>query len=145
MTEEERKEFGRYIYSLRTRQGLSLRDVEAEAGISSPYLLLIEKGERNPPKPEVLRRLARLYKVSLKALMAAAKIQEPEDYELYGNLLDRAYEYVVNDPRFTFGTHMTTDELTPAGKRFIIEMYQTVTGVDLLAELKEQEEETGNE
>lgn len=136
MEQEEREEFGRYLKRLREEAGLSLRDVEQQVSISNAYLSQIEKGQRNPPKPNVLRELAGAYNVSFDALMAAAGLQEPDEVDLYYDQLDRAFDYVRKDKAFKFGTQMNSVELTPEAKRFIIEMYQEMTGLKLIDELR---------
>ncbi len=136
MNEEERLTFGQLMKRLRLEKGLSLREVEAKVGISNSYLYQIERGERNAPKPEVLRKFADLYGVSLASLLAEARVQEPQDHELYHQQLENAFEFVRRDKRFAFGTQMSSVTLPPEAKRFIIEAYQKATGTDLLGELK---------
>ncbi len=135
METTEREEFGRYIKSLRETARLSLREAERAIGISNSYLYQIERGERNPPKPEVLRNMAAAYNVSLSALMAAARLQEPGDFALFFNEdeLERAFEYIKTDKKFRFGTHMSGSTLTPEAKRFIVEVYEKLTGLKLLS------------
>ena len=148
MNEEERTRFGEYIASLRKKHGLTLRDVEADAGISPSYLSQIEKGIRNPPRPDVLRRMARLYKVNLSVLMVAAGYQDREESELYDHdaEVERAFRYVVEDPNYQFGTHMGASELTIAAKKFVLEVYADMTGTDLLARFRKKEESrSGND
>lgn len=138
---EAKVPFGEYVRQLRNRKNLSLRDVEAEVGISASHLSQIERGEKNPPKPEMLRRLARLYEESMNAMFVAAGLQEadsPEDYSR--QQIERAFRYVVEDPEYRFGTHMNASDLTLEAKLFVIEMYAKATGTDLLARLKRQGE-----
>lgn len=139
MDEQEREVFGVYLRRLRDRNNLSLRDVEAEVGISASHLSQIERGEKNPPKQETVRRLARLYRESENAVLVAAgypeiKTQQPTDYQL-----DRAFRYIQEDPAYVSGTHMNTSTMTPEAKRFVIEIYSKATGIDLLAQVKKNE------
>ena len=133
---EAKEEFGRYIKKMREDARLSLREAEAIIGISNSYLYQIERGERNPPKLEVLRKMAGAYGISLSALMAAAHIQEPEEHEQFYNEdeLERAFEFVRKDKRFRFGTHMSGNSLTPEAKRFIVEMYQKLSDRKLISD-----------
>jgi len=133
---EAKEEFGRYIKKMREDARLSLREAEAIIGISNSYLYQIERGERNPPKLEVLRKMAGAYGISLSALMAAAHIQEPQEHEQFYNEdeLERAFEFVRKDKRFRFGTHMSGDSLTPEAKRFIVEMYQKLSDRKLISD-----------
>lgn len=50
--------FGEYLKILRERAGLSQETLAEEADISSAYVSQIETGRRNPPTPDVLRRMA---------------------------------------------------------------------------------------
>ncbi len=67
--------FGKYIKDLREDRHLSLRQVEAETGISNSYLSQIERGERDIPNTNILVRLADLYGVSFQSLAQIAGIQ----------------------------------------------------------------------
>lgn len=50
--------FGEYMKLLRERAGISQETLADEAEISSAYVSQIETGRRNPPTPDVLRRMA---------------------------------------------------------------------------------------
>jgi transcriptional regulator with XRE-family HTH domain len=50
--------FGEYLKILRERAGISQETLAEESGISSAYVSQIETGRRNPPTPDVLRRMA---------------------------------------------------------------------------------------
>jgi transcriptional regulator with XRE-family HTH domain len=138
MDEDERREFGAYLKRLRDDAGKSLREAATEIGISDSYLYQIERGERGAPKLEIMRDMARAYGVSLDAIMTKAKLTEPEEIDLYHDQLERAFEYVRKDPRFKFGTHMNTKEMTDDAKRFVVEMFQELTGLRLLDELADK-------
>jgi len=64
--------FGEYLKLLREEQRMSLRDVERRTGVSNAYLGQIELGKRPPPHPNILKKLAPLYSVSVYELMVAA-------------------------------------------------------------------------
>ncbi|TES85381.1 helix-turn-helix domain-containing protein [Candidatus Aerophobetes bacterium] len=64
--------FGEYLKELREKQRVSLRDVERRTGVSNAYLGQIEQAKRPPPHPNILKKLAPLYDVSVHELMAAA-------------------------------------------------------------------------
>lgn len=57
---------GQHLAKLRKRARLSLRDVAKSSGgeISDSYLSQIENGWIRFPRPNILRRLARLYRAS---------------------------------------------------------------------------------
>lgn len=132
LTREEKIEFGKYLRGLREGKGLSLRDVQKEVGISPGYLSLVEAGERNPPAAEFLRKLARLYGASpAEMLRRGGRMDEGAQQDLELDELRRAYEYVINDPRFPSG-HSISSEPTPDIMRFMIEMYEKGTGKKLI-------------
>jgi len=64
--------FGEYLKSLREKQRMSLRDAERRTGVSNVYIGQIEQAKRPPPHPNILKKLAPLYDVSVHELMAAA-------------------------------------------------------------------------
>lgn len=64
--------FGEYLKVLRERAGLSQETLAEEAGISSAYVSQIETGRRNPPTPDVLRRMAGPLGVPLTVLLMQA-------------------------------------------------------------------------
>ena len=134
MNEEERRQFGAYLQRIRKEADLSLREAEKQIGLSYSYLFQIEKGVRGAPKQDVLRNMAVAYNVPYEAILAAAHLDDPKkDGDFYDtNELDRAFEWVRKDPRYKFGTHMNGNELTPEAKRYIVEIYQSVTGKKLL-------------
>lgn len=126
------EEFGSYLKRLRNEHGLSLRDVEAKAGVSSSYMAQIEHGRRRPPGPDILKRVAPVYDVPLRDLLKAAGYLE----EAGGGLseeeeVDLAFRYVMSDRRYKSGARVK-GELTTEVKRFIVEMYEKATGKKLL-------------
>ena len=62
----EELNFSQFLKSLRERQRMSLRDVEKESGVSNAYIAQIERGDRPAPSPEILRKLAKAYKVTVR-------------------------------------------------------------------------------
>lgn len=121
-------QIGELLKELREKGRWSQRDVEAAARISRGYLSLIESGQRIP-SASVIVKLARFYGVRANTLLEAAGYLEEgvsEEEEL-----ERAYQFVISDPNYTFGTNLP-GELTPEVKRFIVEMYEKATGRKLL-------------
>lgn len=140
MNETERRRFGEYLKKLRMAKGLSLRQVEAEVRISNSYLYQVESGKKNPPKIDILRKLATLYGVTLDAMLAAANLGEPDKADLLDDrLVENAYQFVLKDPEFDTGTYLLSNELPIEAKRFIVEMYEKLSGRRLLSPLKKEE------
>jgi len=142
MDENEMKAFGSYLKRLRLEKKLSLRQVEKAVGISNSYLYQIERGERNVPKLEILRKMATTYDVSFASLMAAARLQEPDQEDLYYKnvkKIENAFEFIRNNPDYVFGTHLNSSELSLEVKRFVVEMFQETTGINLLKSTSRKE------
>ena len=115
------------------RGDTSLREVRRLAGISNSYLSEIERGERRPGT-NLLKRLAALYSVDVEHLMRSAGYLDNEGDGPSGNeplQIERAYQYVLADPEFRFGTK-PSGPLSLEAKRFIVEMYERFTGKNLL-------------
>ena len=122
---------GPLLRQLRGRR--SLREVTRLTGISDPYLSNIETGSRRPG-PKVLKKLAALYGVSVHELLKRAGHLEESGIEGEADEaidVERAYNYVLADRRFRFGTK-PVGPLTVEAKRFIVEMYEKFTGKELL-------------
>ena len=129
--------FGEFLKELRLKAGLKLRDVEERTEISNSYLSQIESGKRNPPHPDILKKLAPVYGVSLNHLMAKAgyldpNIARPENEMNAEEELDWAFQVVKNDPLYKEGARDIGGEVTPEIKRFVVRMYEKHTGRKLL-------------
>lgn len=93
----------------------------------------MEKGEKRPG-PRILKRLAVLYGVGAGELLRrAGHMQADNEIPRTDEALDieRAYRFVLDDPRFRVGTR-PSGHLSPETKRFIVEMYERLTGKRLL-------------
>ena len=62
--------FGKYLNQLRGKR--STRQVEILTGVSKSYLSLLERGLRDIPSPDVLKKLSHAYKVDYMELMDKA-------------------------------------------------------------------------
>jgi len=71
-------DIGQFLRELRKAKGLSLRQVEKNTGVSNSYLSLVETGKR-PASPEILRKLADLYDVSIREMLIRAGILPDKD------------------------------------------------------------------
>ena len=118
----------------RLRGDTSLRGVQRISGISNAYLSQIEKDLRHPG-PNVLRRLAALYGVGVQELFKMAGYLEKEGEEPEVDEaaeVERAYQYVLDDPVFRVGTR-PRGPLSIESKRFIVELYERYSGKRLLS------------
>lgn len=70
--------FGAFIRERRNERGLTLLDVAAEIDVSVPYLSRIERDRENPPRDELIRRLAEVLGVPEDEAFAAARRLPPD-------------------------------------------------------------------
>lgn len=126
------EDLGQYMRDLRRRRRLSQRQLGRMAGVSTSHISLIESGERNPSAP-MLRRLAPAYGVPAEDVLAKAGfLEEPEVLGYEDEHVDWAFECVVSDPNYKFGSPLRHLGLSPSLKRFIVELYEQSTGRKLL-------------
>lgn len=129
----EESNFGHFLKSLREKQRMSLRDAERESGVSNAYIAQIEKGDRSPPKPEILKKLSRAYNVTVRELfLRAGYLDEPEVTATEEERIEAAFQYVLADPDYKLGTRIRGEGLNSEAKRGIIIVYETLTGKKLI-------------
>jgi len=125
--------FGSYVRRLRKSKGLTLKQVETQAKVSNAYISQIERGLRNPPHPDILKRLAKAYDVPHRELLVAAGYLEEDSAETAKRRqIEEAYEHVRTDPTFKQGTRLKGMHVSLETKRFIVEMYEKLTQRNLL-------------
>jgi HTH-type transcriptional regulator, competence development regulator len=122
-----------YLRTIRKEKGLSLKKVEKAAGVSNAYLSQLERGRRNPPHPDILKRLANVYEVPVTELLSAAGYLEEKQGSRKQNV-EQAFQHVITDPKYHYGTRLKGAELSLEAKRFIVEMYEKMTKRKLLEE-----------
>ena len=125
--------FGPYMRRLRKDRQLTLKQVETQAKVSNAYISQIERGLRNPPHPDILKRLAKTYDVELRELLVAAGYLEEDSAEAAKRRqTEEAYKHVLTDPTFKHGTRIKGTRVSLETKRFIVEMYEKLTQRSLL-------------
>jgi transcriptional regulator with XRE-family HTH domain len=130
-----KSEFGRFLRELRRAAALTLKQVETKARVSNAYLSQIERGLRNPPHPEILKRLAAVYETPHTDLLAKAGYLDEKEKGGPSRLrIESAFRQVLADPKFQFGTRLKGAAPSLETKRFIVEMYEKLTKTDLLKE-----------
>lgn len=70
--------FGETIRDLRVAQDLGLRETAGKVGISPAYLSRIERGKERPPRPEVIKALARALAADPDVLFRLSSSTDPE-------------------------------------------------------------------
>ena len=117
----------------RLRGTRTLRQVEADTGISNAYLSNIESGAKRPGV-KILTKLAAYYRFPLGELLQAAGLPFDENaavLEDSNTELHRVYEFVIADPNFM---HYGKPAGAPPAdvQKFVIQMYEHYTGKKLL-------------
>ena len=116
----------------RLRGTLTLRQVEAESGISNAYLSNIESGAKRPGV-KILSKLAAYYHIPLQNLLEAAGLPFDENAAVLAGStseLQRTYEFVTADPDIMI---WSPAETPPAEvQKFVVRMYEHYTGKKLL-------------
>lgn len=72
------KDFGTTIRNLRIAQDLGLRDIAIKVGISPAYLSRIERNKERPPRPEIIKNLARILAADPDVLFRLSSTTDPE-------------------------------------------------------------------
>ncbi len=129
----EETNFGHFLRNLREKQRMSLRDAEKASGVSNPYIAQIERGDRPPPKPEILKKLARAYNVTVRELfLRAGYLDEPEVKATEEERIEIAFQYVLADPDYRLGTRIRGETLSIEAKKGIVIVYEALTGKKLI-------------
>jgi|SRR5580765_6504062 len=123
-----KSDFGRYLRELRRAAALTLKQVETKARVSNAYLSQIERGLRNPPHPDILKRLAAVYETPhTDLLIKAGYLDDKEQGDPPRLEIESAFRLVITDPQFRFGTRLKGAAPSLETKRFIVEMYEKLT------------------
>jgi len=72
------KHFGETIRELRVAQDLGLRETATKVGISPAYLSRIERGKERPPRPELIKALAKVLAADPDVLFRLSSSTDPE-------------------------------------------------------------------
>nr|WP_035574082.1 helix-turn-helix transcriptional regulator [Halomonas sp. HL-48] len=72
------KKFGETLRELRVAQELGLRETAVRVGISPAYLSRIERGKESPPRPELIKSLARELAADPDVLFRLASSTDPD-------------------------------------------------------------------
>src|ERR1700730_12187258 len=97
--------FGQTIREMREAQDLGLRAAAERLGISPAYLSRIERGKERPPKPELVKKIARLLGGDADLLFRLADSTDPDIAE-YMNLVPNVPEFV----RTAMAMRLTSDD-----------------------------------
>lgn len=109
------KKFGDTIREMREAQKLGLRSAAERLGISPAYLSRIERGRENPPRPELIRRIAALLGGDADVLFRLADSTDPELAD-YVNSIPKLPEFL----RTAMAARLSSDDF-----QRLIEQIQT--------------------
>ena len=145
MDEKGRQKFGAFLRTLRDSKKITQKYAAEQVGISSPYLAQLEKGQRNPPSRSVLSKLAKVYEVAPQELWQEAEYADRKTPRPYKSLdpvrIQWAFQAMLQDPAYSFGTRVRGQELTLEAKAMLVEIYQKSRNLQLLTP---EELEPGN-
>jgi transcriptional regulator with XRE-family HTH domain len=121
--------FGETIRDLRVAQDLGLRETATLVGISPAYLSRIERGKEHPPRPEVIKTLAKVLAADPDVLFRLSSSTDPEivDY-LHGNPDAMVLLRFLKDAGFT--SEMINQLLGTAQTMSDSEYHKGATGQD---------------
>ena len=100
------KPFGESIRELRLAQDLGLRETAGKIGISPAYLSRIERSKEKPPKPEIIKALAKELASDPDVLFRLSSATDPE----VTNFLNVQPE-VMELIRFVKDTNLSTRQI----------------------------------
>ncbi len=75
---ERMKNFGETVRDLRVAQDLGLRETAVKIGISPAYLSRIERAKERPPRPDVIKALAKALAADPDVLFRLSSSTDPE-------------------------------------------------------------------
>ncbi|MDR3331684.1 MAG: helix-turn-helix domain-containing protein [Synergistaceae bacterium] len=72
------KNFGEALRDLRIAQNFGLREMAAKVDISPAYLSRIERGKERPPRPEIIKKFAKILAADPDVLFRLSSSTDPE-------------------------------------------------------------------
>jgi transcriptional regulator with XRE-family HTH domain len=72
------RNFGETVRNLRSAQSLGLRETAFLVGISPAYLSRIERNKENPPKPEIIKKIAKVLAADPDVLFRLSSNTDPD-------------------------------------------------------------------
>jgi HTH-type transcriptional regulator, competence development regulator len=98
--------FGETIRNLRVALNFGLRETAIKAGISPTYLSRMERGKERPPKPEVIKELAKVLAADPDVLFRLASSTDPD----IGDFLNH-HPQIMNLLRYLMEASLTDDDI----------------------------------
>jgi transcriptional regulator with XRE-family HTH domain len=121
--------FGKYIRALRKNCGLTLMEVEKKGVASNAYVCQLESGVRRHPRPDVLKRMSKIYNEPLRHMMVEAGYLPPRTGKApTPRKTEIAFESIQKVAGFPHGARRPGVTLSLAAKRYFVELYEATTG-----------------
>ena len=122
--------FGNYLKRLRRENKLTLMQVRELTDISIAYLSQVEQGNRPPPHPNFLKKLAPIYGVPLQEILERAGFLE-EKPQIFSEAeeVEWAFQAILRDP--TIGPFIDKGRarfMSLKAKIEFIKTYEKMTG-----------------
>lgn len=100
------KNFGETIRELRVAQDMGLRETAIKIGISPTYLSRIERDKERPPRPDIIKELAKVLAADPDVLFRLSSSTDPEIVDYLHNRSE-----VMNLLRFLIDSKFTENEI----------------------------------
>ena len=130
-TTKQRSPIGQLLKTLRGTK--TLRQVEADTGITNAYLSNLESGLKKPGI-RTLTKLSRYYSVPIDHLIHVAGLEgdvpQPAGEDSVMDI-QRAFDFVITDPNVAH-YHRPAGALPLDMQKFVVQIYQHYTGRKLL-------------
>lgn len=125
---------GKYLRRARKRLKLTLREVEKLSGVSNSHLSQLERDIKKNPHPRTLRKLGRVYGLSMKSLMDACCYLDNEPEPVFTEeQINEAFDFMILDNEDDFNFLSEKEEkLTPEIKKMMVKIYEETTGKRVL-------------
>ncbi|UAT43230.1 helix-turn-helix transcriptional regulator [Anaplasmataceae bacterium AB001_6] len=129
------RNFNFFLKSLRKKKGVSLREVEKHTGISNAYISQLENGEINKiPEPERLKKLADYYNVTMEEILFhAGYIDKSKVGDTLEERINKAFDALLMHEMFEYANRLDKEKYDIELKRFIIDMYEKLSGEKVLS------------
>jgi transcriptional regulator with XRE-family HTH domain len=126
---------GQYLRDLRLRKKLTFMKVNKLTGISIGYLSMLEKERRFSPHPNILKKLAEVYGVSIQEIMEVAGYLRREEDKVFSRKdeIEWAISTILRDPTYgSFYDKVKVKSMSLEMKINLIESYEVMSRKKLL-------------
>jgi transcriptional regulator with XRE-family HTH domain len=102
--------------------------------VSPMPIAQLENGDRPPPSPDILKKFARAYNVTIRELLLrAGYLDDPKITATEEERIEAAFQYVLSDPDYKLATRINGEALDAKSKKGVVITYETLTGKIILS------------